>query len=226
MKRFYHFFIVFILGVGVWNNAGAQSPFHFGGKIGMNVSSLKVLESASKMDSIKKIDMSQFYGFHGGIWTRLDIKKFYIQPEVLFSMKGVSYDITKVDPNNVEGTAINGVKITLNNIDVPLMLGYYIVDLPVFKLRVNAGPIASFVIGGNQSKLDEVTQSVKDKNVSSLYKTANWGFQAGVGADIANLIFDLRFEGSLSKYELDMGDFAQLKQNIQLFQISIGYKIL
>jgi len=221
--------LFFIVTVFLWfwkGEVNAQSPFHFGGKIGMNASSLKVIESASKMDSIKKVDFRQFYGFHGGIWARLDIKKFYVQPELLFSMKGVQYDITKVDPNNVEGTAIKGVKITLNNIDVPILLGYYLVDLPLFKLRVNAGPIASFIIGGNQSKLDEVTQAVKDKDVNSLYKTANWGYQAGVGADIANLTLDLRYEGSLSRYQLDMGNFAQLKQNLQLFQISIGYKIL
>ncbi len=217
----------------VAGNVYGQSPIKVGVKLGGNYSKLKVLDyvknppSGTSIDSIKSVASAFKGGFHFGPWARLSIKKFYFQPEVLMIIKSVSYDITKTDPNNPGESVLKNAKLNLYDADVNLLFGYYLVDLPLFKLRANMGPIYTITLGGRQVGFDDVSASLNNINVKDLYQTRqNMGYQLGAGVDIGQITLDLYYQGSFSKLKVDMGDAGTLEQRLNLFKFSIGWAFI
>jgi hypothetical protein len=88
-------------------------------------------------------------------------------------------------------------------------------------LRINAGPAANIQIGKPKDLID-------DPNFSNMYKSAIWGYQAGIGFDILKkLTLDARYAGSLGgKYgdSVTIGNqIFKLDQGQKSFLISVGF---
>lgn len=198
------FLVVFIMFIATYTNA--QFPISLGPKLGFNMSKIPTSKKGAQ-----SLNESNFYGFQGGLFVRLKLKKILIQPEVYFSMKGGKVDYT------LNGSYSREVKI--NTIDVPLMFGYKAVDLKVFNLRLMVGPVVSFAINKSIKFTDNGTANptVSENN----FKNTNWAIQAGVGVDIFMLTLDVRYEWGLNKmYNMDS---ETLKNN--LLCVSLGWKI-
>ena len=179
--------------------------------------------------------MKSLFGGTVGGFVRVNLKKFYIQPEALFSLKGGKFDL-KTTYNTGSGTVTTKPSYTVNlsTIDVPIMLGYKLLDAEVMNLRVMAGPMASFVVGGEY----KITQDGVDPSTGSPYPDQNlkakdyiegaiWSYQAGVGVDVATFTFDLRYEGSFTDIAKDVvGSNITFSQHISLIQLSAGFKFL
>ena len=100
-------------------------------QVGVNVGP-KIGYQASKL-SFKKSDMKSSLNndLNLGIFTRFTFNRFIVQPEVLFSCQNRS--------------------IKLNNLSVPVMFGFKLLDDKNFKMRANVGPVAYFTVG-NKSR--------------------------------------------------------------------------
>ena len=74
-------------------------------------------------------------------------------------------------------------------IDVPVLLGYKLINQTAFNLRVNAGPVFSFVTkkDGTTSGNEFDADNLKDNYV---------GIQYGAGVDFMFLSLDARMENS------------------------------
>jgi Outer membrane protein beta-barrel domain len=127
------------------------------------------------------------YGLHGGVWARLRLGKFFIQPEVVFNSSTVTYSLDSIR-RGVTNVLKDGVKETFSRVDVPIMLGFKLASF-----RLNAGPVGHFNIG---SSSDLTTVS----GFSTKLKSAQWGFQVGLGADFGRLGLDLRYEGNADNF--------------------------
>ncbi len=231
-KGIFRLLVVAVLFFSV--NVYGQSPIKVGVKLGGNYSKLKVLDyinnppsGTTSIDSIKSIASAFKGGFHIGPWARLSIKKFYFQPEVLMIIKSVSYDITKTDPNNPAQSVLKEAKLNIYDADVNLLFGYYLVDLPLFKLRANMGPIYTITLGGRQVGFEDVSASLNNVNIKDLYETRqNMGYQLGAGVDIGQITLDLYYQGSFSKLKVDLGTAGTLEQRLNLFKFSIGWAFI
>lgn len=143
--------------------------------------------------------------FQAGGLARVKIKKIHLQVEGLFtSRKGEVY-------NSSGGS---GSKINFYTFDVPLIVGYKLIDLKVVKLRLNAGLIPSFNIA-KLGDLDKIN-----------YEDSFYSAMGGISLDIPFFLFDLRYQGAI-------GDYYQLQnanQNItlqnSLITLSAAWKIL
>lgn len=96
--------------------------------------------------------------------------------------------------------------IKLNSFDIPVMLGFEVLDISVLKLRTYLGPVVSF------PKLKNV------KQLSDSEKT-NWHGKLGVGIDIWKLTFDIDYEKA----------FKNLGHNLKAprsFNFTLGFKII
>jgi len=160
-------------------------------------------------------------GFVGGIYARFG-KVLFIQPEVLVSTKGGSFEI--IQKNNQGTNVTENVKVKYSNIDVPLLIG-----LKAGPIRILAGPVTSFRIGDNQRLRDAFKYYTSNFNDSM--NQATFGYQFGAGLDIGSFSLDVRKEGSFT----DLATFqvngtpvdvnTKVKQKITSWQVTLGIKL-
>ena len=181
--------------------------FKLGFKAGMNFSKIKfdkeVFESTNSS------------GYLAGVWLRLGGNSFHIQPEAYFTTKNASIQVP------AESAASDLIKgdLKFSNIDIPVLLGTKFPIGPA-KLKLQAGPLFSFVIDEEASFKDNISSSYK--NALSSYKDKFSAVVIGTGVDISKLAIDLRYEygvGNISKNET-VG-----KQTLNIWTLSVGYSI-
>ena len=80
-----------------------------------------------------------------------------------------------------------------------------------------AGPVASVNIN---SKLKDAPSTLDDTN----FKSATFGYQAGLGVDIGNLIIEGKYEGGLSKVTDNIGSF-DTDNRINQWILSVGFRL-
>lgn len=171
-------------------------------------------------DNLKQ-SFSTRTGAVGGIYARFG-RTIFIQPEVLVSTKGGTFDIIQNDGQTPTTTSVN---VKYSNIDVPLLMG-----LKAGPIRILAGPVTSFRIGDNQRLRDAFRQYTS--NLNDAMSEATFGYQFGAGLDIGNISLDVRKEGSftnLATFDLNgvqSDGKNSLKQKITSWQVTLGLKLL
>jgi len=193
----------------------AFSQLKFGLKAGVSTTSLsmatlKTVTSGTTTYTVDALTTAK-YGFHGGAFLRLTVFGIYVQPEFLFSTRSNEYTVKNI----TDATPSVVVKQNFNKLDIPVMVGF-----KLGPLRLNAGPAASLLI--NTPK--ELISSPDFKN---RYSRMTIGYQAGVGLDILKtLTFDVRYEGSLKKYQNQIENATGTKFNLDdranAFLFSVG----
>ena len=175
----------------------AFSQVKFGLKAGLSTTNIKMEdlktltsgETQYVVDAIKGAN----YGFHGGAFVRFSMMGFYVQPELLFASRTDEYTIADAENPTVETIK----KQQFNQLDLPIMLG-----LKVGPVRLNAGPSARLLINSPKDLID-------DPDFEAMYNRLTFGYQAGIGVDIIKrLTLDLRYEGSLQKYQTQIENVA------------------
>ncbi len=165
----------------------SQAQIKFGLRGGVSSSTIKIDETiGSQADEyyyqLKSGDA--MIGYHFGAMMRVTLFGFFIQPELLFSSTGGEVMVEDLK------TSITSTKLqTYRKVNIPVMAG--------FKLgpaRLQAGPVASFVLSSEPALKDVID------NVDEDFKSATFGYQAGIGVDLLKfLAIDLKYEGNLSK---------------------------
>ncbi|MGB3181928.1 MAG: outer membrane beta-barrel protein [Cyclobacteriaceae bacterium] len=184
--------------------AGASSYAQFftvGPRIGLTSSDLNLRETTLENGDIIRSG-SPKAGFHAGMFTRITVGNFYIQPEALFTQAG-----GEIELNSNGFTEV--FKLNYNRLDIPVMMG-----AKFGPVRVGAGPVASLMLSEDQKLWDDVTTNFKESTL---------GYQVGVGFDVANVVIDLKYEGSLEKFGTIGGFETDARQ--EMFIASVGFKI-
>lgn len=189
-----------ILALFTISLASYSQGFGIGPKVGLSQTKLDLSSDAFKSDDAK-------FGYHVGVFARIDLGGLYLQPEVLYSQTQGQFSF---DP---EGQPIKEYDADFNRVDIPVMVGFKMFNF----LRIQAGPIASIDV---KSELKDGAGPVKDAD----FQTATLGYQAGLGLDIGNLIVDAKYESSLNKIASNIGNFST-DQRINQFILSVGFRI-
>ena len=211
MKKFIVILFVVLISIPVF------SQIKFGLKAGVSTTSLsmptiKTISSGTTSFTVDALTAAK-YGFHGGAFVRLTLFGVYIQPELLFSTRSNEY--TVINTTNQSAPVSFVVKQTFNKLDIPVMLG-----LKLGPIRLNAGPAASLLINSPKDL-------ISDPDYKSRYSRMTIGYQAGLGFDLLSILtFDLRYEGSLKKYQNQIQNLAGTKYNLDdrpnAFLFSVG----
>lgn len=220
--------------------AGDNLGLSIGPKVGYQTAYLSGYKADIKADFMNH--------FTAGLFGRVNIGHFYVQPEVLYFRTSKLFDVqvTGTGTDNLFNlpTGANA-NVTLNsvNLQVPVLLGYEIFDLGVVSLRAQAGPTANFVlssktifdktytINGESHELEDVTTE-EDFDP----KTIAWGLQAGLGVDVLNfLTLDINYNFGLTKEFKtldstvlgDTFDFSNIDDTKQhMFMVTLGVKLI
>lgn len=195
----------FILSALIFLTSVTFAQFTIGPKIGFTMGKLKTNFTNVK-EEIKT-------GFQFGAFARFG-KKIYVQPELMFVTKG---GIIKSESGLSTKTKIN-----LSTMQIPVMVGYTLLNLEVVSLRVMGGPAFSFITDKEITlSTGNVEETISDNNI----KDAIWSIQLGAGVDVLMFTLDVRYEWGLNNlYDPQGGTTYDMKNN--LWNISLGWKIL
>lgn len=201
MKKF-SLFIVFALSITMMS-----AQIKFGPKIGFNASKL-----TTSLDSIK----TQFKaGFQFGAFVRVG-NRVYLQPELYYTSEGGVF--TKDSADSWKQS------ITLGSLDIPVLIGFKIINTDFVNLRILAGPAVSFIINKKITDLNSVAGPVQKANISN----ANWYIQAGAGVDLWMFTLDIRYQVGLNKIIKEVsydGKNVNFNTSNDVWIISLGLKI-
>jgi len=169
----------------------ASSPsspdIEFGVKAGVSFSTLK-----TGLNAIT--DKSGKTGFNAGVFARIG-KDLYFQPELNYVSFGDNYKF-----NNTAFQA------KFRQLNLPLMVGYKIVNTDELIFRVSAGP--------------DLYYNLKKPIAPAGFKYSDLtaGGVVNAGVDIGSLTFDARYSLGLSKFNKDLG------QKSNIFSLGVGFK--
>ena len=166
------------------NSISFAQTFQVGLKAGLSSSKIKIDNTVIPDTEKGDIYLSSgdpILGWHVGLYSRIKVKRFYIQPELLFSTSGGNI-VLESDGNT--NPFVNEIK--LNKLNIPILAGYTVGK----SFRVYAGPTFSYLLSENNylMMIGNLMNIGKEK--------ASIGYQAGIGFDITTVSFDLKYEGS------------------------------
>jgi hypothetical protein len=167
-------------------------------------------------------------GFIAGAFARIGGKKLYLQPEVLYSIKKGSSSVNLAESSGGLNAGMYTQNFDVKSIQVPLLLGYKLLDLKLVSLRLFTGPAMSVVLKNSQISLTGSGGAVVDPSLydPKTFKNNVWDWQLGGGVDVGPLVLDVRYEWGLTN--VSDGDVTKIgfvnKGNTLTF--SLGYKFL
>jgi len=170
--------------------------FQFGIKGGFNL---------SKFSTENTFASDNKAGYYGGIWTRIGAAGIHLQPELYLSGKNTT----------LKGGGGQENKVKFTSLDVPVLIGTKIGAAGI-GIRLNTGPVASFILSEEQTFEDAASDIFDGK-----FKDQAFAWQIGTGLDVGKLSVDLRYEMGLSK--LNSAGYPDTKLN--MFTFGIGIKL-
>ncbi|GAB3016274.1 hypothetical protein GCM10027284_39220 [Cyclobacterium sediminis] len=187
--------ILFFTGLGITQlNAQILSV---GPKIGLSQGDVQVSDGFKGEDSQM--------GYHVGIFARINLPVIYLQPEVLYTNTGGSFQDNTFNYDS-----------DFDRLDVPLMVGLKLGNV----LRIQAGPVASYMLDGKVKASD----GSSTQRIIPPTEDFTFGYQAGVGVDIGNLMLDLKYEGALTNSVNNFGEIPTDQRQNQIM-LSLGINL-
>jgi hypothetical protein len=206
MRRLYLFMgFIFLL----INYINGQTPISAGIKIGFNSSKM-----ITEIANVNEIEDASKNGLLAGVFVRINLSKFYLQPEAYFAKKGGDFQYTN------SSNAIFTQQNDFNTIDIPVLIGLKLIDLKVVNLRIMAGPMASLIIGKDiKYQLNGIETSFSGSPTEN-FKNTNWGIQAGMGIDVLNFTLDVKYEWGIN----NISDYNDMTAKSKIINVSLGMK--
>lgn len=191
--RYFTLLLIFI-GIG---HFGTAQDVSFGPKLGFNIATQT--GDISNEESIG--------GFRGGAFVNIGLsEKFSLQPELLYSRKGVEQSFSQTA---LFGTINVNSSYQLDYLSVPIMAKYQFLEIRGFKVFANAGPYFDFLLNANaEASVSAFGQSeTTDTTATDFYNTLDFGFAFGTGAtyDIGpgKVLLNLRYSLGVSNIATD-----------------------
>ena len=198
--------------------ANAQFDVCIGPKLGYQTTKLSV-----KKDNIK----SDFKGnMTFGLFGRVTIKKFVVQPELLYFKSGKMMEIDLTGENVLNPT----LTINQSNLALPVFLGYQFLDLDWLKMRANLGPVFYFALGKAKYVVEGTDEPLP--NVADATKKSTLGGAFNLGLDVWRFVLDINYSFGLSKVFDDQinlfGTSIPVADNTRqnIFTVTLGFKFL
>ena len=200
----------------------AQSliPIKYGIKAGLNISNI----ISNPNEGVKNIDNSALMGIAGGFYMEIALSdKWYINPELIYSQKGVSftyeythhYDVNQKDVHNTSH------ELKLGYIELNPTISFKASD----KLALNFGPSVSFLITPEYTPLadkgekDQLTNHEELIDGSFTEETIDVGVNLGISYYLTeNLLINSRVQTGLMKV-------GTVEKTIKLEEIANGVSI-
>ena len=232
--------IAALLMMGSTAFAGGGLDFGIGPKVGYQTAKL----------SYQKEDIKAGFANHFtlGLFGRIEIGGFYVQPEALWFK---SSNVFELNTNVHQDVIIGGITIpdgagvdfTLNamNIQVPIFLGYkFNIIGDLLAIRAQVGPTLNFTLP-QKTLVNRSVGNIEPTEISNESfdtKKIAFGLQGGLGVDVLDRItLDINYNFGITKLfgaslinntewgqYIDTNNISNVHTN--MFMVTIGYKFL
>ncbi|MEI3155695.1 MAG: porin family protein [Odoribacter sp.] len=193
------FLVLFVCLCGLATKA--EMPINIGIHGGVSNNRIKFEDLRSVRGSESNI------GYMVGAFMRINFGKLYLEPSLNYSHKTST---AKGIVTNA-GSSRENFDLKMNTFDIPVMVGFKLLDLSVVKLRAFAGPQISMGKLKNLDKLSSSELVEADK--------VNWRGKVGVGVDVWKLTFDVDYEKGFKKLSHEL-------KAPRSFNFTLGLKII
>ena len=207
------FFLV--LAAFLCTNTMDAQIFQWGFRVGGSTTSLDGQElrvATGGVDSFKLAIEDAKFGIHLGAYARVKLGPIFIQPELLFNSASVTYTKEDFTSTNVIPVLFED---TYNHLDIPIMVG-----AKFSAFRIQGGIIGSILLSDNTDLTDIETFEREVENVT-------YGWQAGIGLDIARVLIDVKYEGNFSRFGEGItiqGNQYSFDARRNRFVVSLGFR--
>ena len=219
--------ILFAVALLAFTSSTFAQTLDFGVKAGINSQKITTDHPSASGYTFSDFKSDAKMGFNIGAFARLGGSKLYLQPELLYSIKKGNTNLTVgTSPSGGLPAGTYTQSVDVKSIQVPLLLGYKLLDLKLASIRAFTGPAMSVIMKSSQIKLKNSGGVAVDPALYNpdTFKNNAWNWQLGAGADVGPIVFDVRYEWGLSN--VSGGDATKIgfvnKGNILTF--SLGYK--
>lgn len=183
--------IVILFFVFIFQSSNAQ--IDWGIKGGLNFASASDIQiNANEISP----DANSETGYHAGVFLKFKATRFYIRPELVYTVTKSSYDLSTFQQGKI---------------DLPVLLGFTLIK----PISLFAGPSLQYIV---DSDFDLLSLGDFEKELTA-------GFNIGVGAEIGFFGIDARYERSFSNNVADFSNFnGSLSTNSEQFIVSAFVK--
>ena len=184
-------------------------PFNWGGTVGFNAT-FPIINTLS-VDEVKAENIRLQYkvGYIASVFCRVNIERFFIQPS--FSINQTEGEIhftipqtANTDAANYESNFLPTDMLTLKtrSLEVPILIGYYIVKEGPYGLSLMAGP--TFKYNYDVSYTSEISSGFHEfESDNTPYGV---GLMTSVSVSIWRLFLDFSYEFGINHIESDFKD--------------------
>jgi len=187
----------------------AQQRFSAGPRVGMTYSTFAG-------------DGNQSFSFKPGISAGAflmysSLNHFGISADILYSQRGAKY--------NVPGPVVNSDKRTVNYLEIPIALRYFLTLKGNFRPNVYFGPALAFKLNAKQASIIENGRAQATRDISNQFRPVDLGVLAGFQLNWPGLgtgqrfLIDARYTYGLADIMTD----PNLRVNNSAFTVSLGY---
>jgi hypothetical protein len=183
----------------------SQAQVGFGVKGGVNFANVGGTDAPPNSKTLT--------GFAAGGYLEISLPLlFTIQPEILYSQKGTTYD------ENFFGT---NVKLTakLNYLEIPVLVKYSF-PVPVVKPSLYAGPAMGILLSAKATA--EAAGQSQEEDIKSETTSTDFGLVVGASANIAIITVDVRYTLGLTSLDKN----GTTKGYNRVFGIMIGIPLM
>lgn len=196
--------IISTIIIGYSSVAFGQIPINFGFAGGVSQGKYNI-----GIDTLKGENVT---AWQGGVFARIKIKKLYIGADALLKSNPGEFTSTSGDTKG---------EISVLGVDIPIMLGWKIVDKKIFNFRIYGGP--SMQMNFHEKVKTSFNGSSFEANDSWQFKGGpKWSLVAGTGIDLSFVTLDIRYLYSVS----DWSNLSVSEVNNSGVQLNLGFKIL
>lgn len=210
MKKIFLLLFMFFAGISIQAQKFIQiddKAFNFGAKVGFNSTS-PIVNSLSIDDvEAENIRLQYKVGYQASIFCRINIDRFFIQPdlswyrtegEIFFSLPQVE----SADASTNIHTGNDLLKIRSASLELPVMIGYYLVKEGPYALSFMAGPKLKYNYKQRYTThFSELTNEYINDNTPF-----GIGIATGLGVSIWRLFFEFTYEFGINQIESDFKD--------------------
>lgn len=202
------------------------AQLNFGIKAGYNssLSFSNINSVANGSYNLNSVQAEMWNNFQAGLFARIGLgEKFYFQPELLYSIQKKNYTV------NYQDATSGSVKLdkfaNVSTVDIPVLVGYKLLDLKLLNLRVFAGPKLK-LNAGSSLEIPNLTQKGFNSNqLVTDIKAAQLGLDLGAGIDVLMFTLDVRYSLIGDMYTTKLKDVTLQNLPPNTFVISLGWKI-
>lgn len=174
-----------------------QGTFVIGPKVGVQMTKVKIIDNPTAIESKNRFD------FNGGIFTRLNVGKFSLQPEIMYQEKG----------GNFEGTGTE--QQSYQYISTPILFGYR----PAKGINIEVGPEYSWALNAGSKEDDRNIYGPDAKNDVALIV----GTRIDMLDALSMFSINIRYVHGLKNVTNRLSDTTPLDFRNRTLQLSISY---